>query len=123
MGIDQSKKAYQIAITEFCGTNPKIFISHTHDAWIDTSLAIGIPGALLLLLVLIRYAQIGYHHLKENLPSSPYGLALFSSASVWILRGFLDSTMRDQMLEMQAFIFALLLGLIISKSTQDTKQH
>jgi len=116
MGIDQSKQAYQQAITTFCGGPPKIFISHAHDAWIDTALAIGIPGAMLLLLVLFQYARLGYRALKDNSTAFPYGMALFASACMWILRGLLDSTMRDQMLEMQAFIFALLLGMIISKA-------
>ncbi len=114
MGIDQSKQAYQQAITAFCGNPPKIFIAHAHNGWIDTALGIGIPGAILLLLVLLKYAQLGYKALQENLAGSAYGVALFGSSIMWIFRGLLDSTMRDQMLEMQSFIFALLLGLILS---------
>lgn len=119
MGINQSKQAYQQAIKSYCGSEPKIFIAHAHDAWIDTALAIGIPGAILLLLVLLNYAQFGYINFASNPQSSAYGLALFASAVMWIARGLLDSTMRDQMLEMQAFIFAALMGIIISQRNRN----
>ena len=121
MGINQSKQAYQQAIEAYCGSTPKITIAHTHNAWIDTALAIGIPGAILLLLVLINYAQVGYSAFVRHSIASPYGMALFASACMWILRGLLDSTMRDQMLEMQAFIFAALLGMILAKNNLSNK--
>ena len=115
MGINQSKQAYQTAIIEICNGHPKIFIAHAHNGWIDTALAIGIPGALLLLIAMIQYARLGWSALKRSDSTSPYGMALFASAIMWILRALLDSTFRDQMLEMQAFIFALLLGMILTK--------
>ena len=118
MGINQSKQAYQQAIELHCGSKPKIFIAHAHNAWIDTALAIGIPGAILLLLTLINYAKLGCENLSTNPALSPYAMALFASACMWILRGLLDSTMRDQMLEMQAFIFSTLFGIILSKKTK-----
>lgn len=119
MGINQSKQAYQTAIIEVCKGNPKIFIAHAHNGWIDTAMAIGIPGALLLLVVMIQYARLGWNALRTSNAATPYGMALFASAIMWMLRGLLDSTFRDQMLEMQAFIFALLLGVILAK-TQDS---
>lgn len=116
MGINQSKQAYQQAISQQCNGTPKIFISHTHNAWVDTSLAIGLPGTILLILALMQYARSGYQALRINADSiSAYGATLFTNASVWLLRGGLDSTMRDQMMEMQAFTMAMLLGLIIAK--------
>jgi len=121
MGINQSKQAYQQAIASYCGGDPKIFIAHAHNAWIDTALAIGIPGAILLLLVLINYAKIGYLAFLKYPATAPYGMALFASAWMWILRGLLDSTMRDQMLEMQAFIFAALMGIILAKNNLTNK--
>lgn len=114
MGINGSKQAYQTAITNFCGKPPEIFISHTHNAWIDTSLAIGIPGAFLLLLVMLNYGWRGLQMIRQSEQINPFALALFVSASVWILRGILDSTLRDQMLEMQAFIFAFLLASAVN---------
>lgn len=120
MGINQSKEAYQIAITKECGTTPMLFISHTHNAWLDTALAIGIPGAALLFLVMLMYAIKGYRTYKGNIEIAPYGLALFISSTIWIIRGLVDATQRDQMLEIQAFMFALLLGLILSKERLKT---
>jgi len=116
MGLDQSKQAFQTAIIEECQGAPKIFISHAHNGWIDTGLAIGVLGLLLLLLVMVQYARLGWDAAKKYDESSPYGMALLASAILWTARGFLDSTLRDQMLEMQAFIFALLLGVILMKA-------
>lgn len=121
MGLDQSKRAYQQAISNYCGHNPAIFISHTHNGWIDTALAIGIPGALLLFFVLINYAYLGFTSFRSHLKPSLIGLALFASSIMWILRGLLDSTMRDQMLEMQAFIFAALAGIILAQNKLNPK--
>jgi hypothetical protein len=121
MGINQSKQAYQQALEATCSGAPAIFISHVHNAWIDTALAIGVPGSALLILTLLAYARQGWRALRRvDIPQvTPFGMALFASTSLWILRGLLDSTQRDQMLEMQAFVFSLLLGIITAiMSTQ-----
>jgi O-antigen ligase len=122
MGLDQSKQAFQNAIIEECQGAPKIFISHAHNGWIDTGLAIGAPGLLLLLLVMAQYSRIGLNAAKKYDQSSPYGIALFASTILWAARGLLDSTLRDQMLEMQAFIFAFLLGIILMKDKSTHKE-
>lgn len=125
MGINQSRQAYQQAIIEYCQKNPEIFISHAHNAWIDTSLAIGIPGVILLMLSMLQYARKGYNAATRKSSSTlhAFGIALFASAFLWLIRGFFDSTMRDQMLEMQSFSFSLLLGLIISRHVGKAKDH
>jgi hypothetical protein len=117
MGINGSKQAYQMAITRLCGKPPAIFMSHTHNAWIDTALAIGIPGAILLLLVMLNYAFYGYQLNRLQNGINPFAFALLISACVWILRGALDSTLRDQMLEMQAFTLAFLLAAALQFQT------
>ena len=111
MGINGSKHAYKIAITQFCHKPPALFIPHTHNGWIDTALAIGIPGAFFLFLLMLSYASQGFQMIKDGNRINPFAIALFISALIWILRGVLDSTLRDHMLEMQAFTFALLLVL------------
>lgn len=113
-GFNGSKESYQQAIIKYCGGPPFVEYSHTHNAWLDTSLAIGIPGAILLLLVMLNYGWQGYRMIKEDNRINPFALALFISAGIWILRGMLDSTLRDQMLEMQAFILAFLLAAAIN---------
>jgi O-antigen ligase len=92
-------------------------MSHTHNAWIDTALAIGIPGAILLLLVMLNYAFYGYQLNQQQKAINPFAFALLISACVWILRGALDSTLRDQMLEMQAFTLAFLLATALQFQT------
>lgn len=114
LGINGSKDAYQIAIRNYCGFNPEIPISHAHNAWIDTSLAIGIPGMLILILVILNYGVQGFRMSSIVGQINPYAIALCLSSFLWILRGLLDSTLRDQMLEMQAFIFALLFVLALN---------
>jgi O-antigen ligase len=114
MGIDGSKQAYQIAIKQFCGGVPAIVIFHAHNGWIDTALAIGIPGALLLFMVMINYGVQGFRLNREPASFNPFALALFASACLWLLRALLDSTLRDQMLEMQAFVLPLLLTLAMA---------
>ena len=108
MGIDGSKQAYQIAISNYCESAPKIFISHTHNAWIDTSLAIGVIGAFTLMTYYITLATLGFRNIIQNNRINPFSFALFISAFIWFLRGLLDSTLRDQILEMQAFILPFL---------------
>lgn len=123
MGINGSKQAYQIAVKQFCGKIPAIVVYHAHNGWIDTALAIGIPGALLLFAVMINYAVQGFRLSLVSGPLNPYGIALFASASIWPLRALLDSTLRDQMLEMQAFVLPLLLTLAMAchSKLRDTK--
>jgi hypothetical protein len=115
LGFDGSKNGYQLAIFSECGKVPALTISNAHNGWIDTSLALGIPGALLLLIVFLRYAKVGWTEGHNDSEVTPFAIALFASTSLWLLRGLVDSTLRDQMLEIQAFIFALLLGLIVAK--------
>lgn len=122
MGIDGSKEAYQIAISKECGRDPLLFISHTHNAWLDTILAIGIPGALLLFGTMAIYAIGGYSAFKKGGAAiSPYGLALLMSTLLWGIRGLVDGTQRDQMLEIQGFIFALLFGVMLYKTESINK--
>jgi hypothetical protein len=121
MGINQSKLAYQIAIEKVC--NPTIVMSHAHDGWIDTALAIGIPGAILYFLVLANFAKSGLRSLRLDETNRPYALALFVTSVIWIVRAFFDSTLRDQMLEMQVFTIAFLHGFIVSNSTHPAENQ
>jgi len=114
LGFNGSRQGYQQAIIQYCGHTPFVEYSNAHNAWLDTALAIGIPGAFLLLLVMLNYGWQGFQMMKQKNQINPFALALFVSAGIWILRGVLDSTLRDQMLEMQAFILAFLLAAAIN---------
>ena len=121
LGINQSRQAYQIALRKHCNSVPFTTLSHSHNGWINTALAIGIPGALLLLLLYAGLAKQGYESVQRQHSSNVYALALVFTSGVWFLRGMVDATMQDQMLEMQAFSLSLLLGLtILSNSGRNT---
>ncbi len=112
-GVDGSKYSYQRAISSIC-PEPKIHMSHTHNAWIDTALAIGILGAIIYLGLLIFYAQYAIRSSKTNNVSiKMWSCILFSLCFVWGIRGLTDSVQRDQMLEMQSFLIFFALGRII----------
>lgn len=116
MGINQSRQAYQIAIGQVC--DPDIFLSHTHNGWIDTALAIGIPGAILYLLVLLNFARLGLRHVRAHNPAvTPFAIALLVTSIVWILRSLVDSAQRDQVLEAQIFTMCFLYGTIVDLET------
>lgn len=110
-GFGGSRHAYQIAINQVC--DPAIKMSHTHNGWIDTALAIGVPGAVLLLVVMLIYLALGFQAMRANSEIRPFGAVLFILVAMWTVRALLDATLTDQMLEMQAFTFALLAGWIL----------
>lgn len=118
MGINGSKNAYQSAISQKC--SPNINMANTHNGWLDLALALGIPGLMIFLMLFINYSLTGIKALKQNNTNMMmWGLGLIATATIWILRGILDATSRDQMLEMQAFCLALFSGLIF----QNIKNH
>jgi O-antigen ligase len=84
MGINSSKDAYKTAITQFCQNPPAIFVSHTHKGWLDAVSASGIPGALLLLLVMSNYTTQGLRMIKAGGRINAFAIAFFISAAVLI---------------------------------------
>lgn len=116
MGINQSKRAYQLALSKVC--NPAILLAHSHVGWIDTALSIGIPGAILYFLVLLNFARLGLRSIQSDEINRPYAVALFTMSTIWIIRAFIDSTQRDHLLEMQMFTIAFLYGFIVSHKNQ-----
>lgn len=113
MGINQSRQAYSIALAEYCGKDPALRLSHSHNGWINVAMAIGLPGMLILMYFYMHLINVGRQKYQESYGQNIYGLGLMFLAVIWLLRGLFDGTMQDQMLEMQAFSFALLFGLSI----------
>lgn len=106
MGINQSRQAFQIALIKHCGFTPKTMLSHSHNGLINTSLAIGIPGVVILLALYFSCFRIGL----RNLPN-PLAFALVFWTFIWVIRALFDAALQDQVLEIQAFVLALLVGL------------
>ncbi len=118
MGIDQSRDAYRIALRKIC--SPKFILAHAHNGWLDTALAIGIPGAILYLLVLLNFTRLGLSHIRESDDCQTAAVALFALSAIWILRGLVDSTQRNQMLEMQIFTICFFYGFLVARKNRST---
>ncbi len=119
LGIDGAKDAYRIAIGRLC--TPAIPAAHLHNGWLDTALAIGIPGALLYLAALLGLARQGWRGVVATRASHGPAIALFLMAVIWMVRALFDSTQRDQMLEMQIFLLTLLSAIALQKHQPASK--
>lgn len=104
-GGDGSRQAFQKLLRQECA-NPAIAMAHTHNGWLDTTLALGWLGAALYLSVLLYFLKQGYSYLRREKTLNEWALVLVSLSAFWILRGFTDSVFRDHMLEMQGFVLA-----------------
>lgn len=114
LGFYGSKDAYEIAISQKC--TPIINMSNTHNGWLDLALALGIPGLIIFIALYSTYLKIGINATRNrNQNTILEGAGLSAMVIIWLLRGLLDATSRDQMLEIQAFCMALFTGLIIRK--------
>lgn len=109
LGLDGSRQSYKKLIAERCGDTPVFDFAHTHNGWIDTSLALGWGGTLLLLLLFVFLLIAGWRSLG-NFPQSTWGFALLLLSGFWILRGFADSIYREHYLQMQALLLAYVYG-------------
>jgi hypothetical protein len=109
MGLDGSRQSYKKLIAERCGATPVFDFAHTHNGWIDTSLALGWGGALLLLLLFGLFLISGWRSLSHY-PQSRWAFALMLLSGFWMLRGFADSIYREHYLQMQALLLAYVYG-------------
>lgn len=102
-GSDGSRQAFQKLLSKECN-HPAIVMAHSHNGWIDTTLALGWLGGSLYLYVLISFLYSGISLLKNSDGLQRWGLVLTAVSLFWIIRGFTDSVFRDHMLEMQGFV-------------------
>ena len=107
LGLDGSRTSYQKLMTERCGHPPVLHFSHAHDGWIDTALALGVPGILILLALFLQLMRIGFRNLDHS-GARPWAISLVLVAGFWALRGFTDSVYREHFIEMQAAVLAYL---------------
>ena len=113
LGLDGSRQSYVQLIKAQCSGAPVLDFAHTHNSWIDLSLALGWAGvfsfAWLLIYFLGRAALINYSQMQGEMTTVLFLLAVF-----WLVRGFFDSLYREHYLEMQAMLLIYLYGSIIS---------
>lgn len=112
-GILLSKEAFQIAKDSICDPN-YLILANAHNGWIDFALANGVLGLIILFsyyLILIIFSLSNLYLDKSKNLVNYYSVTLLVMVILWTLRSFLDSSLRDHMLEMQAYIFAVLATL------------
>jgi hypothetical protein len=112
LGLHGAREAYQYAVISVCNP-PAIAMSHTHNAWVDTGLALGIPGLAVVVFFWWVLFMTGYAATKspdKEIRKVGFACALF--AVIVFIRGMVDSSMRDQMAESQFFICGLLFGAL-----------
>lgn len=106
-GIDGSRSTYERLIENKCGHPPVMHFAHTHQAWMDVILALGLVGGLLLAWVFIFFMLEGWRD-TMRLDFSAWAFALFLISMFWVLRGFMDSVYREHYLQMQAITISYL---------------
>lgn len=119
-GLDGSRQAYYTAIRRVYD-QPVNNLDHAHNGWLDTTLALGYPGAVFYFLFLMGFAVKGVLSLFSSCKEvRTAAISLVVLSTVWVLRGCFDSTFRDHMLQMQTFTLPFLFGFIVSR---DGKQE
>jgi len=109
-GLDGSRQSYQKLMEKKCGHVPQLHFAHSHQSWMDLSLALGWVGALLFGCMMFRFMHEGWRY-TDNPALVTWATALFLISSFWIIRGLVDSLYREHYLQMQA----LLLGYFYAR--------
>jgi Ca2+/Na+ antiporter len=109
LGLDGSRHSYKKLIEERCGHPPVMEFAHAHQGWIDTALALGWGGGLLLACLMLYFVLAGWSGVAHE-AGWPWAFALLLLASFWLLRGFADSVYREHYLQMQALLLSYLFG-------------
>lgn len=116
-GLDGSRHSYKRLMAKRCGHSPVFEFAHAHQGWIDTSLALGWVGTLLLVVLMLYLLMTGWRALGQG-SASPWAWALFLLSTFWMLRGFSDSVYREHNLQMQALLLAYLWGRLKLETQQ-----
>ena len=114
LGFDGSRQSYVQLMKAQCHGVPELDFAHTHNSWLDLSLALGWAGAFsfawMLIYFLRRAVSMNYSEVQGTMST-----ALFLLAGFWLVRGFFDSLYREHYLEMQAMLLIYVYGSIISR--------
>lgn len=113
LGLDGSRQSYERLLQGQCNGAPMLNFAHTHNSWIDLSLALGWVGVFLFGWVLLWFMRQAVTARYAQARNPRHGL-LFLLAGFWLIRGFFDSLYREHYLEMQAMLLMYLYGSIVS---------
>lgn len=92
---------------------------HSHSSVIDLAIGIGIPGVLLWLTFLCALVGVGSKSLRQS--HQPAGLVLTLVAMVYMVGAFVDSNVRDHMLE--EFMFLSAVFLVLARPSEKGWSH
>ena len=109
LGLDGSRQSYRKRIEAKCGHVPAMQFAHSHDSWIDLTLALGWPGTLVFAILMMFFAHQGFTGMQSR-AEKHWAMALFLLSTFWILRGFADSVYREHYLQMQFLLLMFLFG-------------
>lgn len=114
LGVGYGHRAFGYAINQRYGTNYDI--QSSHNGWLDFTLAAGIPGMLLLLLVAALLVRAGWCAFRDQ--QQPSGFALVLVVVDYLGRCALDGHLSGPRLEW----FWLLTGLLVIATAQRSRQ-
>jgi len=106
-GLDGSRQSYKQLIMDKCGHIPLLTFAHTHQSWMDLSLALGWAGAILFALIFLNFLAFGVQELGDS-ENIDLLIVLIAMSLFWLVRGLFDSLYREHYLEMQAIILSYL---------------
>lgn len=118
LGLDGSRQSYERLMQKKCQARPVLDYSHSHNSWLDMSLAIGYLGVALFAAIFIHFCVIAWSNFSIKTDGS-VAMALGLISIFWFFRGFFDSLYREHYLEMQA-ILLIYLYLVLRKSISET---
>ena len=108
--------SYKLILREWCDGKPKIELANSHNGWLDLTHALGIIGLTLFIFFFI-YPLIIFFRSLNRIKENDYWISIggFIFVFMWLVRGMVDATMRDHMLEIQAFFIFYFYYLFKSK--------
>ena len=109
LGLDGSRQSYRKLIKEKCGHEPIMQFAHSHNSWVDLSLALGWGGLMAFACLMMFFLYRGATGMRSNVEQH-WSMALVLISTFWILRGFADSVYREHYLQMQFILLMYLLA-------------
>ena len=119
-GFDGSRQSYKNLMIDQCGHIPSLTFAHTHQSWMDLSLAIGWMGVGLFASIFLNFAIFSIRSFRES-KNIDLLVVLLITSIFWLTRGFFDSLFREHYLQMQAVILAYIYIKLLDIRTGQTR--